>query len=122
MDSSTPRPAPDHPDWGPPRGQAPVATPRSQATGRRHPAARARRVAGWAAVASSAALVGYMVTANADTAATQSVPVVKAPTRATGEDGIPAINTPVVNTPAPINLPQARPAFPAQPSSSTHGS
>ncbi|HEY7627754.1 MAG TPA: hypothetical protein VH761_11825 [Ilumatobacteraceae bacterium] len=87
MDASTPN-SPSSPVWGPPRdpliargpvpGSGPQKSPR-----RRHPAARARQVAGWAAVASSAALVGFMVTANADDNASQSgspQPVVVTPT------------------------------------------
>ena len=126
------RQSPDRPAWGPPRDRpiAPSAGPR-----RRHPAARARRIAGWATVASSAAIVGYMVTANAQTPSSQRV--------VTPSIQQPAIQQPAIvipanqddNTPAPVvtqpNIPVATPPAVTQqnrqifqpfPNSSTHGS
>lgn len=158
-ETPTPRPATDHPVWGPPRnllaGERPaprrVPTPTPQPNRRRHPAARARRIAGWAAVASSAALVGYMVTANAqgnsnnNSIATPTVqptsPSVASipstvPTAREGDDDTPATvpattatTTPATSTPVQLPIPtrsqqnRQPPQFGGgQPNSSTHGS
>jgi hypothetical protein len=113
--------------WGPPRDR-PVAS--SPSPRRLHPAARARRIAGWATVASSTAIVGYMVTANAQTPTSQRVtPSIQQPAivlpAANQDDNNPA---PVVQQP---NIPVATPpvvtnhnrqVFQPFPNSSTHGS
>lgn len=155
MDASTPS-SPNQPVWGPPRdpliargpvpGRAPQNGPR-----RRHPAARARQVTGWAAVASSAALVGFMVTANADgnnTSSATQQPVVVTPTSPTAQAVVPTTQSttatdddnenenedspvttpatlPAVATPAPTRTQTAQPpSMPAHggPNSSSHGS
>jgi hypothetical protein len=146
LQPSRPHPAPDHPAWGPPSTPPVTARPRAgstpqppvaRTTKRRHPAAKARRAAGWAAVASSAAIVGYMVTANADSGATQSItpstpkaaPTVAAPAAGNrSDDDAPQVVLPATPATVPLpsrNQPSARPAqFPGggQPISSSHGS
>jgi hypothetical protein len=147
MDSSTPshqHPTADHPAWGPPR-VAPIvegdgaASPAPRGTTRvprrRHPAAKARRIAGWTTVATSAAIVGYLVTANAQVPASQSVttvaqqqPVVATPTAPVvagpNNDDAPAVSQPTVPVARPA-VPAAQPSrqLPAaRPITSTHGS
>lgn len=114
MQRSTP--PPDRSVWGPPRGRRiasepiPARAERPTAGGRRHPAAQARRFAGWATLASAATIVGYMVTADAQQPSSQSV----VPTH--------TANLPTVRPAAPTaaqphaQLPQLRPI------SSSHGS
>lgn len=151
MEASSPN-SPNQPVWGPPRDplisrepvpgrRTPVARPK-----RRHPAARARQIAGWAAVASSASIVGYMVTANAQSNTTQSVtqqPTVVTPSSPTAPSILPTTQantegeteempaTTPVTTPAmtPATLPRLAVPAPARtqpahsaPSSSSHGS
>ncbi|MGZ4701961.1 MAG: hypothetical protein ACXV98_12175 [Ilumatobacteraceae bacterium] len=109
-------PSQNRPTWGPPRGRPVTAHQASarqtgrqptarQATAspsprRRHPAARARRLVGWATVATSAAIVGYMVTADAQQPSSQRVvtPVVQEP----------AVQQPAVQEP-PVQLPAVTP-------------
>jgi hypothetical protein len=144
-ESPTPGPASDRPVWGPPQDplisdRPPRRVPAPPSQRRRHPAGRARRIAGWAAVASSAALVGYMVTANAqgnpdNSTATPTVlptapSIVTTPsTVPTAEEGndddTPATTTPAVQLPIPSSNHQNRQLPPfsgGQPNSSTHGS
>lgn len=140
-------PSPDRPAWGPPRDRPVASRPSlartftpSPSPRRRHPAARARRIASWATVASSAAIVGYMVTANAQQPSSQRVvtPSIQDPTVLQPAVQQPAIVVPANqddNTPAPVvtqpNVPVATPPvvtkhnrqiFQPLPNSSTHGS
>ena len=159
MAPSTPSPnempSQNRSSWGPPRGrpvtarqtsarQAERQTAARQAMAspnprRRHPAARARRLAGWATVATSAAIVGYMVTADAQQPSSQSVntpvvqqpavqqPAVQLPAVVTPTNGDDSATAPVVTQP---NIPVATPPAVTTkhhhqfslPNSSTHGS
>ncbi len=154
MAPSTPspneKPSQNRAAWGPPRDR-PVTARQTSArqTGRqtaarqaiaspsprrRHPAARARRLAGWATVATSAAIVGYMVTADAQQPSSQRVvtpivqqPAVQLPAVVTPANGDDNAATPVVTQPnIPVATPPAvtkhhRQVF-SLPNSSTHGS
>ena len=149
MEPSTP---PDRPVWGPPQDPLISRTPPvddHRAAPRRRPTAHdVRRIGGLAALASSAAIVGYMATASAAKPTSQAVivttatdpqpvavpttPVTTTPVTTTPVTTTPATTTPVtttpvtttpVTTPATIPTTRTRQAPPQnQPNSSSHGS
>ena len=152
MEPSTP-PA-DPPVWWPPRDPLisrtpPATTPSPQ---RRHTAHDVRRIGGYAALASSAAIIGYMATASAEKPASQAVivtvtspqpvdvatvptttvptttvsiptvPVVTVPAT-TATTAVPATTTPATSTPVVTQPTRTRQApSQGQSNSSTHGS
>ena len=140
MEPSTP--SPDHPVWGPPRdpliSRTPPTTP--PAPRRKHTAHDVRRIGGYAALASSAAIIGYMATASAEKPASQAVVVtvmdpqpVKVATVPTSTvpaiavpattAAAPATTTPATTTPAVTQPTRTRQApSQGQSNSSTHGS
>jgi hypothetical protein len=139
MELSTP--PPDHPVWGPPRDPLVSRTPPvvSPAPRRKHTAHDVLRIGGYAALASSAAIVGYMATASAEKPASQAVivtvtdpqpvEVVTAPTVAVpvatvpATTAVPAITTPATTAPVVTQPTRTRQAPPqSQSNSSTHGS
>lgn len=113
MEPSTP--PPDRSMWAPPTGapiaSAPISARQGRSTsGGRHPAAQARRLVGWATLASAAAIIGYMVTADAQEPSTESVVTTIPATVPTTRPTQPAAAQPSVQ------LPRQRP------NSSSHGS
>ena len=115
MEPSTP-PA-DPPVWWPPRdpliSRTPPATTPSPR--RRHTAHDVRRIGGYAALASSAAIIGYMATASAEKPASQAVivtvtspqpvdvatvPTTTVPTTTVPTTTVPTPTVPVVTVPA----------------------
>ncbi len=136
MEPTTPPQKPsDHPVWGPPTvapinrvrtppQRRPAPAPRS---GRSHPAHRARRFAGMATLASSAAIIGYMATAGAANPASHAVvtPIVLQPSAVTPATD-PAATQPTAPSTTPRQQPQVqtrtRPFLPGLPMTSSHGS
>ena len=124
MEASPPRsphgPSRRQPVWGPPQDPLISTEPipgrglRQTPARRRHPAARARQIAGWAAVSTSAAIVGYMVTANAASNSSQSAtqqPVVVTPTtQASTAAQSEADNDDATATTTPATTPMTAPA------------
>ena len=134
MEPSTP--PPDHPVWGPPRDPlilrtlppTPLATPSSPR--RKHTAHDLRRIGGYAALASSAAIIGYMATASAEKPAGQAVivtvtnpqpvEVATAPTTTVPAATVPAATAvPVAAVPATTATPATTPATTAVPATTT---